>query len=72
LRAIGPASTGSPHKGTPKTATKQGLRCATFVIFLVAFVIFLVAFVLIFAVLTFLSVLVLAPFAQALSSHMLG
>jgi K+-transporting ATPase ATPase A chain len=36
------------------------------------FVIFLVAFVLIFAVLTFLSVLVLAPFAQALSSHMFG
>jgi K+-transporting ATPase ATPase A chain len=36
------------------------------------FVIFLIAFVLIFAVLTFLSVLVLGPFAQALSSHMLG
>jgi len=36
------------------------------------FVIFLVGFVLIFAVLTFLSVLVLAPFAQALSSRMLG
>lgn len=36
------------------------------------FVIFLVAFVLIFAVLTFLSVLVLAPFAQALSSQLLG
>jgi K+-transporting ATPase ATPase A chain len=33
--------------------------------------IFLVGFVLIFAVLTFLSVLVLAPFAQALSSHLL-
>lgn len=36
------------------------------------FVIFLIGFVLIFAVLTFLSVLVLGPFAQALSSHMLG
>jgi len=36
------------------------------------FVIFLIGFVLIFAVLTFLSVLVLAPFAQALSSRMLG
>ena len=35
------------------------------------FVIFLIGFVLIFAVLTFLSVLVLAPFAQALSSHLL-
>ena len=36
------------------------------------FVIFLVGFVAIFAVLTFLTVLVLAPFAQALSSHLLG
>jgi len=36
------------------------------------FVIFLVAFVVIVAVLTFLTALVLAPFAQALSSHMLG
>jgi K+-transporting ATPase ATPase A chain len=36
------------------------------------FVIFLIAFVLIFAVLTFLSVLVLAPFAQALTSQLLG
>ncbi|MGA2320978.1 MAG: potassium-transporting ATPase subunit KdpA [Solirubrobacteraceae bacterium] len=36
------------------------------------FVIFLIGFVVIFAVLTFLSVLVLAPFAQALSSHMLS
>jgi K+-transporting ATPase ATPase A chain len=36
------------------------------------FVIFLIGFVAIFAVLTFLSVLVLAPFAQALSSHLLG
>jgi K+-transporting ATPase ATPase A chain len=36
------------------------------------FVIFLIGFVAIFAVLTFLTALVLAPFAQALSSHMLG
>jgi K+-transporting ATPase ATPase A chain len=35
------------------------------------FVVYLVAFVLIFAVLTFLTALVLAPFAQALSSHLL-
>jgi K+-transporting ATPase ATPase A chain len=36
------------------------------------FVIFLVGFVAIFAVLTFLSVLVLGPFEQALSSHLLA
>jgi hypothetical protein len=36
------------------------------------FVIFLIGFVAIFAVLTFLTVLFLAPFAQALSSQMLG
>jgi potassium-transporting ATPase potassium-binding subunit len=36
------------------------------------FVVFLVGFVLIFAVLTFLSVLVLAPFAQGLSAHLFG
>jgi K+-transporting ATPase ATPase A chain len=36
------------------------------------FVIFLIGFVAVFAVLTFLTVLVLAPFAQALSSHMLA
>jgi K+-transporting ATPase ATPase A chain len=36
------------------------------------FVIFLIGFVLIFAVLTFLTLLVLAPFAQALSSHLLS
>ena len=36
------------------------------------FVIFLIGFVAIFAVLTFLTVLMLAPFAQALSSQMLG
>jgi K+-transporting ATPase ATPase A chain len=35
-------------------------------------VIFLIGFVAIFAVLTFLTVLVLAPFAQAFSAHMLG
>jgi K+-transporting ATPase ATPase A chain len=36
------------------------------------FVIYLVAFVIIVAVLTFLSALVLAPFGQALSSHLLA
>jgi K+-transporting ATPase ATPase A chain len=36
------------------------------------FVIFLIGFVLIFAVLTFLTVLVLAPFAQALSSNLIA
>jgi potassium-transporting ATPase potassium-binding subunit len=36
------------------------------------FVIFLIGFTVIVAVLTFLSLLVLAPFAQALSSHLLG
>ncbi len=36
------------------------------------FVIFLIGFVAIFAVLTFLTVLVLAPFAQALNSHLIG
>jgi K+-transporting ATPase ATPase A chain len=36
------------------------------------FIVFLVGFVLIFAVLTFLSVLVLGPFAQALSAHLFG
>jgi K+-transporting ATPase ATPase A chain len=35
-----------------------------------SFVVFLICFVVIVAVLTFLSVLVLAPFAQALSSHL--
>jgi potassium-transporting ATPase potassium-binding subunit len=36
------------------------------------FGLFLIAFVLIFAVLTFLTVLVIAPFAEALSSHLIG
>jgi K+-transporting ATPase ATPase A chain len=36
------------------------------------FVIFLMGFVMILAVLTFLTVLVIAPFAQALGAHMLG
>jgi K+-transporting ATPase ATPase A chain len=36
------------------------------------FVIFLIGFVAVFAVLTFLTVLFIAPFAQALSAHMLG
>lgn len=36
------------------------------------FVIYLIAFTIIVAVLTFLTVLVLAPFAQALSSHLIA
>jgi K+-transporting ATPase ATPase A chain len=36
------------------------------------FVIFLIGFVIVFAVLTFLTILFIAPFAQALSSHLLG
>lgn len=36
------------------------------------FVIFLIGFVIIFAVLTFLTVLMIAPFAQALSSGVLS
>ncbi len=36
------------------------------------FVILLIGFIMIFAVLTFLTVLVIAPFAQALSAHMLS
>jgi potassium-transporting ATPase potassium-binding subunit len=36
------------------------------------FSIFLVGFILVFAVLTFLTVLVIAPFAQALSSHLIS
>ena len=36
------------------------------------FVVYLIGFVMIVAVLTFLSALVLAPFAQALSPRMLG
>ena len=36
------------------------------------FVIFLIGFVIIFAVLTFLTVLVIAPFAQALTPHLLS
>ena len=36
------------------------------------FVIFLIGFAIIFAVLTFLTVLIIAPFAQALTSHMLS
>ncbi len=37
-----------------------------------SFVIFLIGFVIIFAVLTFLTVLIIAPFAHALSSHILA
>jgi K+-transporting ATPase ATPase A chain len=57
--SLGPRRIAPPGLGTLRTDTPT-------------FVIFLVGFVAIFAVLTFLTVLVLAPFAQALSSHMLG
>ena len=55
--SLGPRRVAPPGLGTLRTDTPT-------------FVIFLVGFVLIVAVLTFLTALVLAPFAQALSSHM--
>jgi K+-transporting ATPase ATPase A chain len=57
--SLGPRRVAPPGLGTLRTDTPT-------------FTVFLVAFVAIFAVLTFLSVLVLAPFAQALSSRLLG
>jgi potassium-transporting ATPase potassium-binding subunit len=57
--SLGPRRVAPPSLGTLRTDTPT-------------FVIFLVGFVAIFAVLTFLTVLVLAPFAQALSPHLLG
>jgi len=57
--SLGPRRIAPPGLGTLRTDTRT-------------FVIFLVGFVAIFAVLTFLTVLFLAPFAQAFSSHMLG
>jgi potassium-transporting ATPase potassium-binding subunit len=57
--SLGPRRIAPPGLGTLRTDTPT-------------FVIFLIGFVLIFAVLTFLTVLVLAPFAQTLSSHLLG
>ena len=57
--SLGPRRIAPPGLGTLRTDTPT-------------FVIFLIGFVAIFAVLTFLTVLFLAPFAQALSSHMLS
>jgi len=57
--SLGPRRVAPPGLGTLRTDTPT-------------FVIYLVGFVVIVAVLTFLTALVLAPFAQALSSRMLG
>ncbi len=57
--SVGPRRVAPPGLGTLRTDTPT-------------FVIFLVGFVAIVAVLTFLTALVLAPFAQALSSRLLG
>lgn len=57
--SLGPRRIAPPGLGTLRTDTPT-------------FVIFLIGFVAVFAVLTFLSVLVLAPLGQALSSRMLG
>ena len=57
--SLGPRRVAPPGLGTLRTDTTT-------------FVVFLVGFVAIFAVLTFLAVLFLAPFADALSSHMLN
>jgi len=57
--SLGPRRVAPPGLGTLRTDTPT-------------FVVYLVAFVLIVAVLTFLTALVLAPLAQALSSQMLG
>jgi K+-transporting ATPase ATPase A chain len=57
--SLGPRRIAPPGLGTLRTDTPT-------------FVLFLVAFVVVFAVLTFLTLLVLAPFAQALSSRLLA
>ncbi len=57
--ALGPRRFAPPGLGTLRTDTPT-------------FVIFLIGFIAIFSVLTFLTVLVIAPFAEALSSHLLG
>lgn len=57
--SLGPRRFAPPGLGTLRTDTPT-------------FVIFLIGFVAIFAVLTFLNVLMLGPLAQALSSQMLG
>ena len=55
--ALGPRRIAPPGLGTLRTDTPT-------------FVIFLIGFIAVFSVLTFLTVLVIAPFAQALSSHL--
>jgi K+-transporting ATPase ATPase A chain len=57
--SLGPRRVAPPGLGTLRTDTPT-------------FVIFLVGFVVIVAVLTFLTTLALAPFAQALSSHLIS
>jgi len=57
--SLGPRRVAPPGLGTLRTDTPT-------------FVIYLVGFVVIVAVLTFLTALALAPFAQALSSRMQG
>ena len=57
--ALGPRRIAPPGLGTLRTDTPT-------------FVIFLIGFIAIFSVLTFLTVLVIAPFAEALSSHLLS
>jgi K+-transporting ATPase ATPase A chain len=57
--SLGPRRIAPPGLGTLRTDTPT-------------FVVYLIGFVIIVAVLTFLSALVLAPFAQALSSQLLG
>jgi K+-transporting ATPase ATPase A chain len=57
--SLGPRRVAPPGLGTLRTDTPT-------------FVIYLIGFVIIVAVLTFLSALVLAPFAQALSPHLFG
>lgn len=57
--SLGPRRIAPPGLGTLRTDTPT-------------FVLYLIAFVIVVAVLTFLSLLVLAPFGQALTSRMLG
>jgi potassium-transporting ATPase potassium-binding subunit len=57
--SLGPRRIAPPGLGTLRTDTPT-------------FVIYLIGFVLIFAVLTFLTVLMIAPFAQALTGHLLS
>jgi potassium-transporting ATPase potassium-binding subunit len=57
--SLGPRRVAPPGLGTLRTDTPT-------------FVIYLIGFVIIFAVLTFLTILMIAPFAQALSSSMLS